>query len=184
MTTSERAPWLSESSGPCCAPAREPMEPPAAVASVTPPPVSADAVEIDSRDVTRLLAASEITLDGAGRITLDGVDVRDIPQDNLRQIVGIALQEAVLFQGDVRFNVKFGQPDADDDLMIEAAQAAKAKGSTRFCMGAAWRNPTDKNLDKVIDMIAAVRELGMETCVTLGMLTGPQAERLKAAAAE
>ena len=63
-----------------------------------------------------------------GRITLDGVDVRDIPQDNLRQMVGIALQEAVLFQGDVRFNLKFGQPAADDDLMIEAARAADSYG--------------------------------------------------------
>jgi len=63
--------------------------------------------------------------------------------------------------------------------VIAAAEAAKAKGSTRFCMGAAWRNPTDKNLDKVIDMIQAVRGLDMETCVTLGMLSGPQAERLK-----
>jgi ABC-type multidrug transport system fused ATPase/permease subunit len=63
-----------------------------------------------------------------GRITIDGVDVRDIPQDNLRQIVGIALQEAVLFQGDVRFNLKFGEPDADDDLMIEAAKAADSYG--------------------------------------------------------
>jgi len=65
------------------------------------------------------------------------------------------------------------------DEVVEAAQAAKAKGSSRFCMGAAWRNPTDKNLDKVVDMITAVRGLGMETCVTLGMLTGPQAERLR-----
>ena len=65
------------------------------------------------------------------------------------------------------------------DEVVEAAQAAKAKGSTRFCMGAAWRNPTDKNLDRVIEMISAVRELGMETCVTLGMLTGAQAERLR-----
>jgi ABC-type multidrug transport system fused ATPase/permease subunit len=63
-----------------------------------------------------------------GRITIDGVDVRDIPQDNLRQIVGIALQEAVLFQGDVRFNLKFGQPEADDDLMFDAAKAADAYG--------------------------------------------------------
>jgi biotin synthase len=63
--------------------------------------------------------------------------------------------------------------------VVEAAQAAKAKGSSRFCMGAAWRNPTDKNLDKVIEMITAVRGLGMETCVTLGMLTGPQAARLR-----
>ena len=65
------------------------------------------------------------------------------------------------------------------DEVVEAAQLAKAKGSTRFCMGAAWRNPTDKNLDKVIEMISAVRELGMETCVTLGMLTAAQAERLR-----
>lgn len=65
------------------------------------------------------------------------------------------------------------------DEVIAAAEAAKAKGSTRFCMGAAWRNPTDKNLDKVIDMITAVRGLGMQTCVTLGMLTEPQAKRLR-----
>jgi ATP-binding cassette subfamily B protein len=63
-----------------------------------------------------------------GRITIDGVDVRDIPQDNLREVVGIALQEAVLFQGDVRFNLKFGQPEADDDLMFDAAQAADSYG--------------------------------------------------------
>jgi biotin synthase len=63
--------------------------------------------------------------------------------------------------------------------VVAAAEAAKAKGSTRFCMGAAWRNPSDKNLDKVIAMIQAVKALDMETCVTLGMLTGSQAERLK-----
>jgi biotin synthase len=67
------------------------------------------------------------------------------------------------------------------DEVIAAAEAAKAKGSTRFCMGAAWRNPTDKNLDKVIDMIQAVKGMGLETCVTLGMLTDPQAKRLKEA---
>jgi ATP-binding cassette subfamily B protein len=63
-----------------------------------------------------------------GRITIDGTDVRDIPQENLRQIVGIALQEAVLFQGDVRFNLKFGKPEADDDLMFDAARAADSYG--------------------------------------------------------
>ncbi|KHF24053.1 biotin synthase BioB [Solemya velum gill symbiont] len=67
------------------------------------------------------------------------------------------------------------------DEVIESAKAAKDTGSTRFCMGAAWRNPTDKNLDKVIDMIKAVQDLGMETCVTLGMLEKHQAERLKEA---
>jgi ATP-binding cassette subfamily B protein len=63
-----------------------------------------------------------------GRITLDGVDVQDVPQENLRQIVGIALQEAVLFRGDVRFNLKFGAPQVDDDVMIEAAKAADSYG--------------------------------------------------------
>ena len=67
------------------------------------------------------------------------------------------------------------------DEVITAASAAKATGSTRFCMGAAWRNPTDKNLDRVIDMIGAVKDLGLETCVTLGMLEKQQATRLKEA---
>ncbi len=64
----------------------------------------------------------------AGRITIDGVDVRDIPQENLRQIVGIALQEAVLFQGTVHFNLKFGNPEVHDDVMIGAARSADAFG--------------------------------------------------------
>jgi ATP-binding cassette subfamily B protein len=63
-----------------------------------------------------------------GSITIDGIDVRDIPQDNLRQIVGIALQEALLFQGDVHFNLKFGKPDVDDEVVIGATQAADAYG--------------------------------------------------------
>jgi len=63
-----------------------------------------------------------------GRITIDGVDIRDIPQDDLRQIVGIGLQEALLFQGDMRFNLKFGAPDVDDHIMHEAAKAADSYG--------------------------------------------------------
>ncbi len=63
----------------------------------------------------------------------------------------------------------------------QAALNAKNNGATRFCMGAAWRNPTDKNLDKVIEMISVVKDLGMETCVTLGMLTKQQTQRLKQA---
>lgn len=65
--------------------------------------------------------------------------------------------------------------------VIAAAQAAKAAGASRFCMGAAWRSPKDRDLDKVLDMIIAVRSLGLETCATLGMLKPHQAERLKAA---
>ncbi len=59
------------------------------------------------------------------------------------------------------------------------AEKAKAAGATRFCMGAAWRNPTDKNLDTVIEMVKVVKELGMESCLTLGMLTEKQSQKLK-----
>jgi len=69
----------------------------------------------------------------------------------------------------------------DLDAVLEDAKAAKASGATRFCMGAAWRSPKDKDLDAVCAMVTGVKALGMETCVTLGMLTGPQAERLKLA---
>jgi biotin synthase len=67
------------------------------------------------------------------------------------------------------------------DEVKRAAREAKEKGATRFCMGAAWRNPTDKNLERVVEMIRAVHDMGMETCVTLGMLTERQAESLKQA---
>jgi len=69
----------------------------------------------------------------------------------------------------------------DLDEVIEKATQARNKGASRFCMGAAWRNPTDKNLDKVIDMIIAVKKIGLETCVTLGMLSPAQSQRLKVA---
>ena len=62
--------------------------------------------------------------------------------------------------------------------VIAAASAAKAKGASRFCMGAAWRGPKDKDLEKVTAMVQAVKNLGLETCVTLGMLKAGQAERL------
>ncbi|WP_428087357.1 biotin synthase BioB [Candidatus Thioglobus sp.] len=67
------------------------------------------------------------------------------------------------------------------DLVLKQAKTAKEQGATRFCMGAAWRNPTDKSLDKVIPMIKGVKAMGMETCVTLGMLTQEQAFTLKEA---
>jgi len=67
------------------------------------------------------------------------------------------------------------------DEVKRAAQEAKDKGATRFCMGAAWRNPTDKNLERVVEMIRSVHDMGMETCVTLGMLTERQAQSLKEA---
>lgn len=67
------------------------------------------------------------------------------------------------------------------EQVVQAAKEAKANGAGRFCMGAAWRCPKDHHLDEVIEMIKAVKALGMETCVTLGMLKEGQAERLKEA---
>ena len=67
------------------------------------------------------------------------------------------------------------------EAVLADARAAQAAGASRFCMGAAWRNPKDKDLDAVCEMVEGVRALGMETCVTLGMLTAPQAVRLKQA---
>ncbi len=67
------------------------------------------------------------------------------------------------------------------ETVLEKAKAAKAKGATRFCMGAAWRGPKQKDLKPVLDMITAVRGLGLETCVTLGMLKDGQAEQLREA---
>jgi biotin synthase len=67
------------------------------------------------------------------------------------------------------------------DAVLEAAQAAKNGGASRFCMGAAWRSPKDRDLETVIAMVQGVRDLGMETCVTLGMLNEDQAMRLKEA---
>jgi biotin synthase len=63
--------------------------------------------------------------------------------------------------------------------VVAAAEQAKAAGATRFCMGAAWRGPKQKDLEPVIDMIRAVKALGLETCATLGMLRDGQAEQLR-----
>jgi len=67
----------------------------------------------------------------------------------------------------------------DLDAVLTEARAAQAGGASRFCMGAAWRSPKDRDLDKVCEMVAGVKALGMETCVTLGMLTRGQARQLK-----
>ena len=69
----------------------------------------------------------------------------------------------------------------DVDTVLEGARRAKASGASRYCMGAAWRSPKDRDIDAVVEMIKGVREMGMETCMTLGMLTPDQAGRLKEA---
>jgi biotin synthase len=67
------------------------------------------------------------------------------------------------------------------DAVLAQAQAAKGAGASRFCMGAAWRSPKDRDLDQVCAMVSGVKALGLETCATLGMLTPAQAQRLKTA---
>jgi biotin synthase len=67
------------------------------------------------------------------------------------------------------------------DAVLAQARAAKAGGAGRFCMGAAWRAPKDRDLDQVCVMIEGVKAIGLETCVTLGMLTAGQSRRLKQA---
>jgi biotin synthase len=67
------------------------------------------------------------------------------------------------------------------DAVLDEARAAKRAGASRFCMGAAWREPKDRDLDRVAEMVEGVRALGLETCATLGMLNPAQARRLKQA---
>ncbi|WP_029463085.1 biotin synthase BioB [Serpentinimonas barnesii] len=67
------------------------------------------------------------------------------------------------------------------DAVLQAAREAKAQGASRFCMGAAWRSPKMRDLQRVTDMVQGVRALGLETCMTLGMLDAEQAQQLKSA---
>ncbi|WP_337847096.1 biotin synthase BioB [Sphingomonas sp.] len=66
----------------------------------------------------------------------------------------------------------------DVRAVLQAAAQAKDNGSSRFCMGAAWRNPKDRDMPAIVDMVRGVRQMGMETCMTLGMLTEGQAAQL------
>ncbi|WP_448165969.1 biotin synthase BioB [Burkholderia cepacia] len=66
----------------------------------------------------------------------------------------------------------------DVDAVLDAARAAKANGASRFCMGAAWRNPKERHMPALTEMVRGVKELGLETCMTLGMLEDEQAQEL------
>ncbi|EGC98736.1 biotin synthase BioB [Burkholderia pseudomultivorans] len=69
----------------------------------------------------------------------------------------------------------------DVDAVLDAARAAKANGASRFCMGAAWRNPKERHMPALTEMVRGVKELGLETCMTLGMLEQEQAQQLASA---
>jgi len=78
-----------------------------------------------------------------------------------------------------RYDTGVAEETLDVAAVVQAARVAKENGATRFCMGAAWRSPKDRDLDLVLPMVRAVKALGMETCVTLGMLKPGQAEKLR-----
>ena len=69
----------------------------------------------------------------------------------------------------------------DKDAVLEAARNAKQAGASRFCMGAAWRSPKERDMPKLVEIIHDVKAMGLETCATLGMLSEPQAHALKSA---
>jgi len=73
------------------------------------------------------------------------------------------------------------EPLMDEATVMESAMEAKKNGASRFCMGAAWRSPTPKGFQRILEMIKGVKSLGLETCATLGMLTSEQAHQLKQA---
>jgi biotin synthase len=73
------------------------------------------------------------------------------------------------------------QPLMEKESILQAAQQAKANGATRFCMGAAWRSPKSSDLNKIIEIVKAVKATGLETCLTLGQLDTQQAQQLKLA---
>ncbi len=73
------------------------------------------------------------------------------------------------------------EPLMDEATVMESARVAKENGASRFCMGAAWRSPTPKGFERILEIINGVKSLGLETCATLGMLTAEQAVQLKQA---
>lgn len=116
----------------------------------------------------------------AQQVHREHFDANKIQTSTLMSIkTGACPEDCAYCSQSARFNTGLErEPLLPLDTVLTQAEAAKARGATRFCMGAAWRQPRDKDLDKVIDMVQGVQALGMETCVTLGMLTDQQAARL------
>jgi len=95
---------------------------------------------------------------------------------------GACSEDCAYCSQSVRFKTKIEpEPLMELEKVISAANKAKANGATRFCMGAAWRSPKPKEFENVLEIIKAVKALGLETCMTLGMLNAEQAQQLKKA---
>jgi biotin synthase len=119
----------------------------------------------------------------AQRVHRDNFDPNEVQISTLLSIkTGACPEDCAYCSQSIRFETGLkSEPLMDLAAVMEKARIAKANGATRFCMGAAYRSPKQKQLEQIVAMIKAVRELGMETCVTLGMLNGDQAQQLKEA---
>jgi biotin synthase len=119
----------------------------------------------------------------AQRVHREHFDPNEVQISTLLSIkTGACPEDCSYCSQSVRFATGLqSEPLMQLDEVMEKARLAKANGATRFCMGAAYRSPKPKQLEQIVEMVKGVRTLGMETCVTLGMLSGEQAQQLKEA---
>ena len=119
----------------------------------------------------------------AQRVHRDNFDPNEVQISQLLSIkTGACPEDCAYCSQSIRFETGLkSEPLMDIEEVLEKARGARANGATRFCMGAAYRSPKPKQLAQIAEMVKGVRALGMETCVTLGMLTPQQAGELKEA---
>jgi biotin synthase len=117
----------------------------------------------------------------AQRVHREYFDPNEVQISTLLSIkTGACPEDCSYCSQSIRFETGLkSEPLLDLETVLEKARIARANGATRFCMGAAYRSPKQKQLEQIVEMVKGVRTLGMETCVTLGMLTGDQAQQLK-----
>jgi biotin synthase len=117
----------------------------------------------------------------AQRVHRANFDPNQVQVSTLLSIkTGACPEDCAYCSQSIRFETGLkSEPLMDLEAVMDKARTARANGATRFCMGAAYRSPKPKQLAQIIDMVREVRAMGMETCVTLGMLTPPQAQELK-----
>ncbi|HEY6641489.1 MAG TPA: biotin synthase BioB [Povalibacter sp.] len=117
----------------------------------------------------------------AQRVHRDNFDPNEVQISTLLSIkTGACPEDCAYCSQSIRFETGLkSEPLMDLEEVMQKARAARANGATRFCMGAAYRSPKPKQLAQIAEMVKGVRELGMETCVTLGMLNAQQAQDLK-----
>ena len=117
----------------------------------------------------------------AQRVHRQNFDPNEVQISTLLSIkTGACPEDCAYCSQSIRFETGLkSEPLMDLDAVLEKARVAKANGATRFCMGAAYRSPKAKQLTQIAEMVKAVRAMGMETCVTLGMVNAEQARQLK-----